>query len=276
MSAETFQTIDGCRLAFVDQGRGMPVLWQHGLGADRSQPGEVFPELRGIRRITLECRGHGQSDLGDSGRLSIAQFTDDAIALLDRLGIERAVVGGISLGAAIALRIAALHANRALGLILARPAWIDESGPERLRLYRDVAELLEVFGSQEGRSRFEALPRLAEVEAASPDNAASMRSFFDRRDPSSTVALLSRIPADGPGISREQMRNLAVPTLVIGNGQDYVHTLAAARELASLIPGAVAHEITSKSFDRARYVSQFKDALSRFLSKQGAQYDVAG
>ena len=103
-----------------------------------------------------------------------------------------------------------------------------------------------------------------------------MRSFFDRRDPSSTVALLSRIPADGPGISREQMRNLAVPTLVIGNGQDYVHTLAAARELASLIPGAVAPQITSKSFNSARYVSQFKDALSRFLSKQGAQYDVAG
>ena len=276
MSAETFQTIDGCRLAFVDHGRGMPVLWQHGLGADRSQPEEVFPELRGVRRITLECRGHGQSDLGDPGRLSIAQFADDAIALLDRLGIERAVVGGISLGAAIALRIAVLHANRALGLILARPAWIDEFGPERLRIYLDVAELIEVFGSQEGRSRFEALPRLAEVEAASPDNAASMRSFFDRRDPSSTVALLSRIPADGPGISREQMSKLALPTLVIGNSQDYVHTLAAAKELASLIPGAVAREIASKSFDRARYVSQFKDALSRFLLKQGAQYDVVG
>ena len=268
MSAGTFLTADGCRLAFEDVGSGLPVLWQHGLGADRDQPAEVFPALDGVRRITLECRGHGRSELGDEHRLSIAQFTADAMALLDQLGIERAIVGGISLGAAIALRIAALHAPRVLGLILARPAWVDEQGPEHLRIYRDVAELLATHGPQAGKARFETLPRLAEVEAVSPDNAASLRWFFARPNPWSTVALLSRIPAEGPGIPRDRLQALAVPTLVIGNGQDYVHTLATAHALAALIPGAIACEITSKTIDRARYVREFQDALGRFLAAQ--------
>jgi len=265
MSGGAFTTTDGARLAFVDEGHGLPVLWQHGLGADRAQPAEVFPATDGIRRITLECRGHGRSELGDESRLSIAQFADDALALLDHLRIDRAVVGGISLGAAIGLRIAALHPDRAEGLVLARPAWIDEEGPDHLRIYRDVARLIDTLGIEEGRRQFEREPRLAEVEAVSPDNAASMRWFFDRADPRSTVALLSRVPAEGPGISRAVMAGLRLPALVIGNDRDYVHTLATARALASLVPGAISVEITSKSVDRSRYVAEFKAALETFL-----------
>jgi pimeloyl-ACP methyl ester carboxylesterase len=268
MSSSFFETSDGCRLAFVDAGEGLPVLWQHGLGADRSQPSEVFPNVLGVRRITLECRGHGQSELGDEAKLSIAQFTDDAISLLDHLAIGRAVVGGISLGAAIALRIAALHGERARGLILARPAWVDEVGPAHMTIYREVADLLAAYGPLQGKARFEALPLLAEVEAISADNAASMRSFFDRDTPRSTIALLSRIPADGPGIARDRLRGLALPTLVIANGQDYVHTLATAQRLAALIPGAILHEITSKTISRTRYVAEFKHALAGFLSSE--------
>jgi pimeloyl-ACP methyl ester carboxylesterase len=188
--------------------------------------------------------------------------------LLDFLGVERAVVGGISLGAAIALRIAVLHRDRALSLILARPAWVAESGPERLRIYREVACCIDHHGIEEGRALFERSSLLAEVEAASPDNAASLRSFFDRRDPPSTVALLSRIPAGGPDISRAAVAMVNLPTLVVGNDQDYVHPLAIARELAFLIPGASMVQIASKSRDRALYTTTFREALAGFLATQ--------
>ncbi|HEX4766675.1 MAG TPA: alpha/beta hydrolase [Lichenihabitans sp.] len=271
MSQGTVETRDCCILAFDDVGQGLPVLWQHGLGADRSQPAEVFPDTEGLRRITLECRGHGASALGRDAAISIARFTEDAMALLDHLGVERAVVGGISLGAAIALRIAALHPDRVLGLVLARPAWVDEDAPATLRLYRDVAELLAAYGPEEGRRRFEALPGLAEVEAVSPDNAASLRGFFDRRDPSSTIALLSRIPGGGPGVSRQRMQALDVATMIVANDRDYVHPLETARRLAGLIPGAQFREITSKTVDRTRYVDEFKATLGDFLdARKGA------
>jgi pimeloyl-ACP methyl ester carboxylesterase len=265
----SFAAPDGCRLAFADEGEGMPVLWQHGLGADRGQPAEVFPALPGLRRITLECRGHGGSDTGDIDRLTIEQFTNDAIGLLDHLGLSRAAIGGISLGAAVALRIAALHPDRAAALILARPAWVDTAAPAHLRVYREVADLIAAHGVEGGRARFEASPLLAEIEAVSPDNAASMRWFFDRPRPDSTVALLGRIPLDGPGVARERIAALALPTLVIANDHDYVHSLATARELAALIPGAACREITSKSVDRARYVAEFRDAVADFLEGVG-------
>ena len=82
--------------------------------------------------------------------LSIQQFADDAVALLDHLGVRRAVVGGISLGAAIALRLAVHFPERVSELIIARPAWVSEAAPEHLRIYLDVAELLAQYGSEQG------------------------------------------------------------------------------------------------------------------------------
>jgi pimeloyl-ACP methyl ester carboxylesterase len=264
MTDATFRTEDGCLLAYEEVGEGVPVLWQHGLGADRNQPAEVFPAIPGIRRITLECRGHGNSDLGDTNRLSIATFAADAVALLDHLGIRQAIVGGISLGAALSVRLAALHSNRVAGLILARPAWV--VGPSTtLAPYLEIAALLREFGAREGALRFEASAALAAVAAVSPDNAASLRLFFSQPNPANTIALLSTIPSDSPGIDAETIAMIRVPTLIIGTDQDFVHPLAYAERLQQILPHATLQRITSKSINKDQYKLDFREALSRFL-----------
>lgn len=265
VDSDVFETRDGCRLAYVDEGHGLPVLWQHGLGADRAQAAEVFPAIEGVRRITLECRGHGRSGLGNADALSIEQFADDAIELLDLLGIERVVVGGISLGAAIALRLAVCHPDRCVGLVLARPAWADEAAPTYLRIYTEVAKYLAEDGPVDGAQRLESSGLLHEVEAVSPDNAASLRGFFARPHPVSTIELLSRIPLQGPRVSRAQIQALAVPTLVIANRQDHVHPVATAHTLVSLIAGAAFELIPSKTVSRGDYVRAFRAAMHTFL-----------
>ncbi|HUQ09057.1 MAG TPA: alpha/beta hydrolase [Steroidobacteraceae bacterium] len=266
MTQSSFTTADGCRLHYVDEGAGLPVLWQHGLGATQSQAAEVFPASSGFRRITLECRGHAGSEIGAPDALSIGQFADDALALMDHLQVERAAVGGISLGAAIALHLAVHHPQRVGALIIARPAWLGESTPERMRIYRDVAELLARYGSEDGLRRLEASERYRQVSSQSPDNAASMRGLFHRARPESTVALLSRIPMQGSGVSPEQMTRLSLPTLVIANERDYVHTIAMATEVAGLIPGAELRILPAKDVDRASYLDGFRAALEEFLS----------
>lgn len=268
MSNDIFETQDGCRLSYTDEGTGVAVLWQHGLGATQQQPEEVFPATEGIRRITLECRGHGRSQLGDASALTIAQFADDAIALLDHLRIGKAVFGGISLGAAIALRLASLYPEKALGLILARPAWVVESAPARLKIYQDVAQLLFEYGPTEGALRFESSDLLQEVEQVSPDNAASLRSFF-KRDRESTVQLLASIPGQGPGIFKSDIAALTCPTQVIANGQDFIHSIDTAEALAGLIPGSRLSVITSKTLSRERYVSEFQQVLRNFFMTVG-------
>ena len=64
MTRGTFTTSDGCVIGYVDEGHGMPVMWQHGLGATQAQAAEVFPQTSRFRRITMECRGHAESALG--------------------------------------------------------------------------------------------------------------------------------------------------------------------------------------------------------------------
>ena len=262
----SFRTRDGCRLDYVDEGHGMPVLWQHGLGATQAQAAEVFPQSPLLRRITMECRGHAGSELGAPAGLSIPQFADDAVALLDHLGVRRAVAGGISLGAAIALRLAVHHPERVSAQIIARPAWIGEAAPEHLTIYSDVAELLAQFGPDEGLARLQATERYQLVMRESPDNAASMRSFFTR-EPLSTVALLSRIPAQSPGVTRDEISRLALPTLVIANEGDYVHSIATATTIAESVSGAKLTVIPSKNSSRDGYVDAFKAALHDFLRR---------
>jgi pimeloyl-ACP methyl ester carboxylesterase len=268
MSAGFFTTEDGCLLGYEDVGSGLPVVWQHGLGADRQQPAEVFPESEAIRRITLECRGHGESALGDPDRISIAQFGSDLIGLLNHLGIDRSVLGGISLGAAVSIRLAVMLRSRFTGLILARPAWIDAPAPSTMKPYVVVSEFLEEFGRDEGLVRFSQSEVHTEVAKVSPDNASSLCSFFARRDEQGTIQLLSRIPKDGPGVTLQNIASIELPTLVIANGEEYVHPLAYASRLSELIPSATLHIVTSKTVDKALYRSQFREALGVFIREQ--------
>jgi pimeloyl-ACP methyl ester carboxylesterase len=103
------------------------------------------------------------------------------------------------------------------------------------------------------------------LQKVSPDNAKSLLSYFHRPRPETTIALLSRLPKGWPGVSKAQAAMIAMKTLVIGNGEDVVHPLAYAQELANVIPGATLSVITSKTIDGSRYQSEFAAALADFI-----------
>ncbi len=98
-----------------------------------------------------------------------------------------------------------------------------------------------------------------------PDNLASLTGFFARQPIEVTAALLTRISADGPGVSEADLADIRVPTLVIGHGRDVIHPLGHAAALAARIPGARLVEITPKAVSRAQYVADFHSALTAFL-----------
>lgn len=259
---------DGVHLAYRDLGSGRPVLFQHGLGGDDAQVADIFPDGPVVRRITLECRGQGGSSFGPVDRLSIATFTDDLDALARKLELGAAVVGGISMGAAIALRMAVRRPERVRALILARPAWVTVSAPANMQPYGLVGELLQTCPPGEARRRFDASDTATELRQSAPDNLASLQGFFSRAEPVAFGGLLSAIAADGPGIAEEELRAIEVPTLVIGHGHDLAHPLAHAETLARLIPGAILRVITPKAVDRNAYRQEFRNCLSEFLDAQ--------
>src|SRR6476620_264725 len=129
---------------YASAGEGLPFVFQHGMGADVTQPLSSGGNLPGWRMIAMDCRGHGQTEANlDPSRISFAQFAEDLAMLLNSLSIERAVVGGISMGAGVALAFALAHPERVTGLMLVRPAWLDHPFPPNLRWFPLAAGFLQ-------------------------------------------------------------------------------------------------------------------------------------
>ncbi len=248
-------------------GAGAPFVFQHGLGGDAGQTAEVFPDDTGFRRITLECRGHGRSEAGAVSAFSLAQFSDDLGSFIEQTLPAPVSLGGISMGAAISLMLAVRRPELVKALVIARPAWLLDAAPQNMQPNAYVGELL---GSNSPVKALEAFNRSAiakEFEQTAPDNLASLRGFFTRANPNILSALLTRISADGPGVTAADLQRLKVPVLVIGTDRDYVHPFAYAEALAGMIPQAVLVKITSKSESRESYVREFKAALLSFFKR---------
>ena len=114
---------DGIVFHYVDVGQGVPFVFQHGIGGDVGQPVGLVRPPNTLRLLCLDARAHGQTrPLGDPSALTFDVFGDDLVAWLDHLGVARAIIGGISMGAGVALNVAVRHPERVAGLVLSRPA----------------------------------------------------------------------------------------------------------------------------------------------------------
>ncbi|MFD1981132.1 alpha/beta fold hydrolase [Mesorhizobium newzealandense] len=253
-------------LRVFDTGQGrLPVVFQHGLGGDATQVAQNFPDSPSYRRLTVECRAQGGSGAGRGRPFSIAMFADDVLAAADAAGLDRFVAGGISMGAAIALQLAARHPGRVTGLVLVRPAWAFDAAPQNVRPYAEAAELICDRPLDEARSVFATSATAARFRREAPDNLASLLGFFERENAAVFAEVMQAIANDGPGVTRAAAAGLAVPTLVIGSGVDLVHPLATAQELAENIPDAVFSEVTPKATDKDRHFAEVRAVIAGFL-----------
>ncbi|MCC5975805.1 MAG: alpha/beta hydrolase [Rubellimicrobium sp.] len=252
------------RLALHDDGGpGLPFVLQHGLCGDARQTAEAFPPDHAVRRLTLECPGHGASPL--AGRISIAAFADHVAALIETLP-HPVILGGISMGAAIALRLATLRPDLVRALILIRPAWVTEDAPPNMAPNALVGRLLATLPRDEALARFTQSPVAARLAREAPDNFASLLGFFDRAPLAETATLLQTISADGPGITPAQVARITVPTLICGTGRDDIHPLDHSGRLAALIPSRLV-ELPPKTDDKSRHLAALHAALTAFVKE---------
>lgn len=258
---------DGLRLSVATSASGADLVFQHGLCGDSAQTMDVNPALDGFCFQTLECRGHGGSDAGPLSDLSLDVFADDLIAFIGQRCAPPVVLGGISMGAALAAMVAVRRPDLVRALVFARPAWFTLSAPANLAPYAEVGDLLARLPPHQARAEFERSPTVRRLEIEAPDNLASLRGFFTREPIEATTALLTRIAHDGPGLTLADYAAVRAPTLVLGHGRDFAHPLDLARRLAAALPNARIEEITAKADDPARYRADFRAALARFLGK---------
>src|SRR5215203_3831557 len=106
-------------IGYSDRGKGLPIVFVHAFPLDRRMWSGQEQDLSSkFRIITIDLRGHGESDV-PSQPYSLNHAAADVGALLDFLGIERAVFVGLSMGGYVLLTLHQLSAHRIQGLVLA-------------------------------------------------------------------------------------------------------------------------------------------------------------
>jgi pimeloyl-ACP methyl ester carboxylesterase len=144
--------VNGVELGYEVVGSGAPMLFIHGAHiADALQPLAAEAAVERFQRIRYHRRGLGGSTRPvEAGPTSVAVQAEDAVGLLDHLGVDRAHVAGHSLGGAIALELAAQHPTKVASLVLLEPMFL--TTPAGAALARALAPLIERYdaGDAEG------------------------------------------------------------------------------------------------------------------------------
>ncbi len=128
-----FTTSDGCRIAYDDQGEGLPLLCLAGLTRTMADFDYLAPHLPPLRLIRMDYRGRGGSGWTGPASYTVPVEGRDAVELLDHLGVAQAAILGTSRGGLIGMLLAAVARPRLLGLCLndVGPV-IERAGLERI------------------------------------------------------------------------------------------------------------------------------------------------
>jgi pimeloyl-ACP methyl ester carboxylesterase len=254
--------VSGHQLAYDEYGAGdRVVVLLHGLLMRRGMHGPLAAELarQGYRVICLDMLGHGDSDRPADRRLhSIELYGRHVVAALDELGVDRAVVGGTSLGANIALEVAVQSPMRVRGLVLDMPVLEDSQTFWAFV----IAPMLTMFTL--GRPVLRALGSLARRV---PRGQYHLDIILDwlRPDPGPSRHVLLGLVYGRKAPPAPDRRSIVAPALVIAHRRDYSHAIADAYDLVDELPNA--RLIKAKSIVELRATPErLTEEIGRFLS----------
>ena len=229
------QTVNGVSLNYDEWGTGHPLLLLMGFGDGLHAWANQVPAFaEKFRTIALDHRGSGESE-APRGGYSIPQFADDAIGLMDRLGVERAHVLGYSMGGRVGQDMAARYPDRVSALVLAASA----ARANALNVYslRASAWLYETYGP-EAAAAFG--PLISFTHAWFEDRLDSLTEALGEPvyEPMPMHAYRGHVEAIEKHDSTPILGRIAAPTLVLMGDGEWLNPMADARVMLDGIPGA--------------------------------------
>jgi 3-oxoadipate enol-lactonase len=253
-------------LYWESTGEGDPVLLIMGLGLSGGAWWRTVPVIsRRLRVITFDNRGVGRSR-AFSYAYTTEAMADDAVSVLDDLGLERVHVYGISLGGMVAQQLALRHPARVRSLVLGatnaggpRAVRADEEVVaffrRRLRMRADEAAWASVPFNYGPRCRSEHFDRIEE------DIAQRLAHPFAER------AYRAQMFAAGLHNCYGRLPSIAAPTLVVHGHHDRVIPVANAQLIAERIPGARLEILAECGHLYATEEPEVDDAIAAFLAE---------
>ena len=230
-------------LYVTEAGEGTPVVLLHGLTATNRYVvmGSKALERSGHRVIAYDARAHGQSDPApDPQAYRYEDLRDDLVRVMDERGIERAVLGGASMGAHTILRLALEQPERAAALVVITPAYEpDEFGDsDSLARWDALSEGLRT-GGVEGFVEAYGDPGVPEQWRETVFRVIRQR-LAAHEHPEALADALRATPRSRPFPSVESLAAIEIPTVVVADRDeaDPGHPIAVGEAYARTIPNA--------------------------------------
>jgi aminoacrylate hydrolase len=260
-----FAELDDATLYYKVRGEGPPVIGIMGFGLDQRFWAGQIPAITAANSfVTFDNRGTGRS----SGTLvtDIASMASDVCALMDHLGYSEAIVMGVSMGGAIAQRVALDDGPRVSGLVLAM-TWARPL--EFMRRQNALARRLVDWGGPEALLEASIVrmftPRFFEIGIHAIDQ--MLRAFSDHRTAGAVAidALNAQLEAIENHDTLEDLSSIRCPTLVAAGRMDMIVPFFASEEIAAAIPGAEFVQFNTGHGMLVEEMDAFNIALAKFL-----------
>lgn len=226
--------LDGFQIGYDDQGEGPPIVFLHGFPHDRSlwaaQRIALAPQAR---CIVPDLRGFGDSST--HGPYSMDRYADDVAMLLDWLAIDRAVVCGLSMGGYIAMALWRRHADRVRAFVFCDTKAAADTDEGKVRRDEFAAQV-----KRDGTRIIADAQIVGMVGSATrdrrPEVVATLRAMMGRQSSAGVIGALQAL-RDRPD-SRDTLRSINVPSLVIVGEDDVLTPMKEARAIAEALPPA--------------------------------------
>jgi pimeloyl-ACP methyl ester carboxylesterase len=224
------------RLSYETYGSGDRVLvWLHGLLLDANLSRGLARRLaaKGNRVVLLDLLGHGRSDKPrHAGPNRMDLYADQVLCLLDELGVDQVVLGGVSLGTNVSLLATVRAPEKVRGLVLEMPV-LEWAAPAAALVFAPL--LLEVHYA---RTVLRLVSRVASRLPSSGLGPVDSFVSSAASDPDETAAVLHGVLLGPIAPTIDQRRAITAPALVLGHGIDLIHSFADAKRLARQLPDA--------------------------------------
>lgn len=245
---------DGVNIHYEVHGSGPPLILTHGYSSTSGMwQGQIAALSRHYKLVLWDMRGHGQSDYpDDAAAYSEALTVADIAALLDSVGAEKAIVGGLSLGGYMSLAFYRSHPERVRALL------IIDTGPG---FKKDDARDAWNKRAHETAARFDS-EGLAVLKSLSAE-----RASVTHRDASGLARAARGMLTQRDASVMGTLPTIKVPSLVVV-GADDTPFLAASDYMAAKIPGA--EKVVIPAAGHAANIDQpeaFNEAVLSFLDR---------
>jgi 3-oxoadipate enol-lactonase len=258
--------VDDIEMYYVEAGAGDPLVLVMGFGGDHLAWGFQMPAFAARHRvIAFDNRGAGQTDTPDAP-YTIRMMADDTVGLMDRLGIDRAHILGVSMGGMIAQEIALNHPHRVRTLQL---HCTFARADHHLRVLGETWRVLRTKLTREETMR---AMMLWLFEPATYNERADfvetlIANGLSNPHPQSLTGFVRQFDAITAHDAVDRLGKITCPTLVSTGERDALISPTFSRELAARIPAAAHRTLPGGHVYFWEHPNQFNEMCLEFLAK---------